>query len=173
MQMNAVCAAIAELFVAWCCVVMVSVPLMYYLSTFMQWNIIVSILQMRQEEAKRLSHTESLNSSGSWVLNECCNNRASHSLAEFSVTGCQWYLIPKQHSPCRVSKSLHEGGWTAFFPICRWKMENTNKLLWRCLTHCNEFLSQEKDQVCEMLWDSWVGRLPNFKAWLNTVAVFS
>lgn len=117
------------------------------------------------------SVTQSLNSSGSWILHECCNSRASHSLAEFNVTGCYWYLIPKQHSPCKVPKSLHKNDWIAFFPICRWKMEK--KSLWRLLTHCNEFLSQEKDQVCEMLWDSWVGHLPNFKAWLNTVALCS
>lgn len=36
MQMNAVSAAIAELSIAGICVVMVSVPLMYYFLTFMQ-----------------------------------------------------------------------------------------------------------------------------------------
>lgn len=36
MQMNAVSAAIAELSFAGICAVIVSVPLMYYLSTFMQ-----------------------------------------------------------------------------------------------------------------------------------------
>lgn len=40
-------------------------------------------------------------------------------------------------------------------------------------SYCDEYWSQEKDQACEMLWDSWVGHLPNFKAWLNTVAVCS
>lgn len=81
-----------------------------------------------------------------------------------------WYLNGTLLA-CRVPKSLHKNGWIAFFPICL--CVNTNKFLWRHLTHCNEFLSWEKDQICEMLWDSWVEHLPNFKAWLNTVAVCS
>lgn len=107
---------------------------------------------------------ESLNSSGSWVLHECCNSTASHSLAEFNVTGCYWYLIPRQHSPCRVPKSLHKNGSIAFFPTNSYE---------DILPTANKFLSQERDQVCEMLWDRWVGHLLNCKAWVNTVAVCS